>query len=194
MSDAKLHLNDAHDYLKRVIVILHTMERQEKGKLVAVLEHLSAYICSTREDIAALRPTDAGSDMFSSASDHLEEILTETAAATNAIMGAAEAIESACAGIPENSKAAIYDATTKIYEACAFQDITGQRITKIVRALQHIETKLAALNAACALPDDLPAATPAKPAEGDAALLNGPQLATDARSQDDIDRLFASVG
>src|SRR3546814_20665853 len=39
----------------------------------------------------------------------------------------------------------ITDAVTRVYEACNFQDITGQRITKIVKALQHIETKVDAL-------------------------------------------------
>src|SRR3546814_10175717 len=41
----------------------------------------------------------------------------------------------------------ITDAVTRVYEACNFQDITGQRITKAVKALQHIEQKVAGLPA-----------------------------------------------
>ena len=85
---------------------------------------------------------------------------------------------------------ALMDATTNIYEASAFQDITGQRITKIVRALQSLEEKLASLTSAFG---PLEEAQPAKP-EGDAALLNGPQLEKSAASQTDIDALFASLG
>ena len=36
----------------------------------------------------------------------------------------------------------LQDATTKIYEACSFQDITGQRITKVVAALKAIDAKV----------------------------------------------------
>ena len=35
----------------------------------------------------------------------------------------------------------LQDATTRIYEACSFQDITGQRITKVVGTLKAIEAK-----------------------------------------------------
>ena len=37
----------------------------------------------------------------------------------------------------------LQDATTRIYEACSFQDITGQRITKVVTTLKTIEAKVA---------------------------------------------------
>jgi chemotaxis protein CheZ len=87
------------------------------------------------------------------------------------------------------SAAALTGAVTQIYEASSFQDITGQRITKVVRALQSMETKLQALAGAFGRADF----TPAAPVEGDAALLNGPQLAQSASSQDDIDALFADV-
>jgi chemotaxis protein CheZ len=83
------------------------------------------------------------------------------------------------------------DAVTDIYEASAFQDITGQRITKIVRALQSLEEKLASLTDAFGPLEETQG--PAKP-EGDAALLNGPQLQKTAASQTDIDALFASLG
>ena len=39
--------------------------------------------------------------------------------------------------------AKLQDAVTQIYEACSFQDITGQRITKVVTTLKAIEGKVA---------------------------------------------------
>ena len=62
-------------------------------------------------------------------------------------MSAAEAIEAIGAKADPETSAALLDAVTRIYEASAFQDITGQRITKVVRALQHIEGRIAALAA-----------------------------------------------
>lgn len=184
-------LDGAHRYLDRVIHELHEMRGESKHPLVGVLEYLSEHIRHTRDEIGALRPGAAGANVLATTADELEEIVAETARAANEIMGAAEAIEQIAVHVDKNLAETLLVAVTRIYEASAFQDITGQRITKIVRALQHIEGKLETLAQACANEND-----PARPADpvptGDAALLNGPQLGRDANSQADIDSLFGS--
>jgi chemotaxis protein CheZ len=105
-------------------------------------------------------------------------------------MDAAEVIEQAAAEAPAALATKLTDAVTNIYEASAFQDITGQRITKIVRALQSLESKLDAL--VCAF-GPLDEGESAQDRNGDAALLNGPQLEKNASSQTDIDALFDSL-
>jgi chemotaxis protein CheZ len=100
-------------------------------------------------------------------------------------------VEKVAATLEPGPANALMDATTNIYEASAFQDITGQRITKIVRALQSLEEKLAALASAFGPLDET---FVANAPEGDAALLNGPQMEKTAASQTDIDALFASLG
>jgi chemotaxis protein CheZ len=106
-------------------------------------------------------------------------------------MDAAEAIERAAAGAEPPLATILTDAVTNIYEASAFQDITGQRIAKIVGALQSMESNLASLVAAFGpLEDDEQAPAP----DGDATLLNGPQLQKNASNQTDIDALFESLG
>ena len=186
-----LQLPDAHGYLDRVIGELRAIEAPHKNTLVNVLEYLSGHIRATRSEIGALRSGSGKSEMFSTTTDELEEIVTETARATNRIMDAAEAVEKVAATLEPGPANALMDATTSIYEASAFQDITGQRITKIVRALQSLEEKLAALASAFGPLDD---AFAANAPEGDAALLNGPQMEKTAASQTDIDALFASLG
>ncbi len=42
----------------------------------------------------------------------------------------------------ENYVESINDACMRIFEACSFQDITGQRITKVVSTLTYIEERL----------------------------------------------------
>ena len=85
----------------------------------------------------------------------------------------------------------LQDATTRIYEACSFQDITGQRITKVVGTLKTIEAKVVQIVATFGngdretLDEFAGAAT-------DAALLNGPQHPAVAMDQSDIDKLLAS--
>src|SRR5215469_10551521 len=105
-------------------------------------------------------------------------------------MDAAESVEKVAAGLEAGPAGALMDAVTNIYEASAFQDITGQRITKIVRALQSLENKLNSL--VCAF-GPLEGGEDAPARDGDAALLNGPQLEKNASSQTDIDALFDSL-
>ena len=127
---------------------------------------------------------------MSSSADELEEIVTETARAANEIMGAAETVENIALGTDAATREALTAAATRIYEASTFQDITGQRITKVVRALQHIESRVEALSTACG--SVIGRADDAR--SGDAALLNGPQLSLNAATQSEIDSLFDSIG
>ena len=188
--NGSLQLPDAEGYLNRVIGELRALKAPHKNTLVSVLEYLSDHIRVTRNEIGALKSGSGNAQVFSTTTDELEEIVTETARATNRIMDAAESVEKVAVTLEPASAGALMDAVTSIYEASAFQDITGQRITKIVRALQSLEEKLASLTSAFG---PLEEAQPAKP-EGDAALLNGPQLEKSAASQTDIDALFASLG
>ena len=183
-------LVSAHGYLDRVIEELKALESPQKNTLLSVLEYLSDHIRLTRDEIGALRNSTANVQMFSTTADELEEIVTETARAANRIMDAAETIERAAAEAPQPLAGTLTDAVTSIYEASAFQDITGQRITKIVRALQSLENKLNSL--VCAF-GPLEGGEDAPARDGDAALLNGPQLEKNASSQTDIDALFDSL-
>lgn len=186
---APLQLDNAHGYLDRVIRELHGLPTSNKHPMVDVLQYLSEHIRQTRRELGALRPK-GDRAIFASTADELEEIVAETARAANEIMAAAEAIETLMPQVDKSVADALLAAVTRIYEASAFQDITGQRITKIIRSVQDIESKIATLVRECSGPDD--AQTGAERA-GDEALLNGPQLAGGANSQDDIDALFESL-
>jgi chemotaxis protein CheZ len=104
-----------------------------------------------------------------------------------------EEIERLAGSLPPDIAAPLGDVVIKVYEACGFQDITGQRISKVVKALYHIEGKIDALLAVFGA--DLSEAVVEEATEADAAasLLNGPALPTTAtNSQADIDALLAS--
>ena len=182
-------LPDAHGFLDRVIEQLKVLKSPQKDTLLSVLQYLSDHIRMTRNEIGALRQGDGNDQLFGNTADELEEIVTETARAANNIMDAAEMIERVAADVEPSAGNALMDAVTKIYEASAFQDITGQRITKVVRMLQSLETKLASLTEAFGPSETAPAAAH----QGDEALLNGPQLKKSASSQSDIDALFETL-
>lgn len=158
-------------------------------RLLDELTRLAHFIEAAKRDIAALHPDEIRQKHLPSAADELDAIVTATAEATGTILDSAERLQSLGAGGPVASDLVV-EQVTRIFEACTFQDITGQRITKVVKTLKEIELKVAELVRAFG---DAPAgprpATPATAGE-DASLLNGPQLPRKAPSQSDIDALF----
>lgn len=169
-------------------------------KVYADIEALARYINTARAEIAELRPDDINSEHLPAATDELTAIVGSTEQATHTIFEAVEGIEALTAKMEPEVAAQVSAAITSIFEACGFQDITGQRITKVVTALQMVESKVDALLQAFG--DDIPrdgapraprqktTAPSGAPARPDEHLLNGPQLPENAISQDDIDALF----
>jgi len=159
------------------------------------LQTLADFIQKTKQDIAAIHPKDISTNHIPLATDELDAVVGATEAATNKIMDVCDTITRISEQVPADFKAPLVDCTTQIFEACSFQDITGQRITKVVSALKHIDVKVDALLKA--LGNDLvplPASTTSAkaPTAPDAAsLLNGPQLPGKGIAQDDIDKLLA---
>ncbi|MEO3433123.1 protein phosphatase CheZ [Inquilinus sp. CAU 1745] len=160
------------------------------------LESLAGYIQTARSEIAAIRPDDIRLDHIPAATDELDAIVGATEEATGRILDAAEQIQTIAEGLEEPARSQLFDLSTGIFEASNFQDITGQRIGKVVRTLKHIETKIEALVGVLGEEVGRAQAT-AQPVEesdakGDEKLLNGPQLPQNAIDQDEIDRLLAS--
>ena len=158
------------------------------------LRELVLFIQQARAEIASIRPDEIKNRHLTIASDELDAIVSATEDATNEIMEAAEAIESISAEVEPSQAAALSEAVTRIYQACSFQDITGQRISKVVGALHHIEAKVESMvtllggkEAAFVRASKTVEAADEDP---EAKLLNGPQLPGNATSQDEIDALF----
>ena len=169
-------------------------------KLYAEIESLARFINHAKSEIASLRPDEIKDQHLATATDELEAIVGATEQATNQIFEAVEAIETLAADMPAETSEKITNAVTSVYEACGFQDITGQRITKVVHALQHIEGKVEGLLNAFGQEfqrppgEAKPAAEkkmpPGKTARPDEHLMNGPQRPENAITQDDIDALL----
>ena len=168
-------------------------------KLYAEIEQLAIYIQRAREEIASLRPDEITAEHLPVAGEELEAVIGATENATNTIMESVETIENLTDQMPREVSETVVDAVTQVYEACGFQDITGQRIKKVVTTLTQIEEKVHALLGAFGQDGQIDAAR-AKAAKeekpktdeplSDADLMNGPQAAEAAISQDDIDALF----
>jgi chemotaxis protein CheZ len=162
-------------------------------QLYREVEALGDYIKTVRHDIAALRPEDISARHIPMATDELDAVVSATADATGIILGGMEEIERLAGGLPPEVAAPLGEIVIKVYEACGFQDITGQRISKVVKALRHIEGKIDALLAVFGADLSQAAATDLPIVDGDSGLLNGPALPAAAmNSQADIDALLAS--
>ncbi|MET0369691.1 MAG: protein phosphatase CheZ [Methylobacterium sp.] len=163
----------------------------ESTAVVSELIQIAEYITHMREEIAALRANEMTRDRIPMAHEELGSVLDATAGATNRIMAAAESI----LNLPDGPEARpdLEEHVGTIFEACAFQDITGQRISKVVDALQSFEQRLDRFIGAVRA-RDAAISDPAERARRERAaelMLNGPQAEEIATSQDDIDALFA---
>ncbi len=162
-----------------------------EAALLAELEALGRTIVRAKAEIAALSVDDITGAHIPSATDELDAIVGHTAEATNEILDCCEVLERLQSEVPEAAATALQGAVTRIYEACSFQDITGQRIGKVVSALKAIEARV---EAAVANASGRPATPPpaAAPRTEGQELANGPQLPGGGTSQAEIDRLLAS--
>ncbi len=184
-----------------VRAVLSTMRGDLTGQETSLLhevEELGRTIARARSEIAALQVDDISASHIPSATDELDAIVAHTATATNSILEVCETLDGLAGRQDAEGAAALQDATTRIYDACSFQDITGQRITKVVATLKAIDHKVANIVAAFAPVDGTAApAAAVAPAVAVAAVGEhppalGPQLPGNAMDQTDIDKLLAS--
>ena len=165
-----------------------TALREELSSLHADCRDLVSFIVSARSEISQIRPTDLTEDKLPRAGKELDAIVEATESATNQIMEAAEKILSA----KVTDADVVNDACMEIFEACSFQDITGQRISKVVSTLEYIETYLDKLTNAWGHDGKTEAAPEAlDPNDTEAGLLNGPALQGEGVDQDYVDNMFA---
>ena len=89
----------------------------------------------------------------------------------------------------------IQDQVVRIFEACNFQDLTGQRITKVVETLRFIESRVVRMMDIWGGLESFAGIEfePSPPGQGDRRLLNGPGLDGEEgrATQAEIDALFA---
>ena len=144
---------------------------------------LARYIAKARQEIVEISPSQISTKQIPRAGQELDAIVKATESATNTIMEAAEQIMAAGSGSD-----VIDDACMRIFEACSFQDITGQRVTKVIKTLAYIEGRLSALQIAWG--PDLGEPEAGLQGDDETGLLNGPQLEGEGISQNDVDRLL----
>lgn len=199
--------NTTYDREQVLQIISSVLEKVEPSsgnnanKMYNELKELQDIVHAARHSLDIADADEIKNEHISTANEELNEVVNATAEATSTIMDACERIEKHIDQMENESVGAIKDSITGIYEACSFQDITGQRIAKVTNSLGLIEDKVNALlsvfsegegrssSPAHSRGEEATSDVPQSPSDED--LLNGPQTGGQGVSQDDIDSILA---
>src|SRR5258705_2464384 len=171
-------------------------------RLKVEIDLIQDAINRTKREIAVLHGKSFDGHEMAKVNGELGAVVGGTEQATQQILEATEAIDQAATAFakvtsPDQQKLLseeIQERVVSIFEACNFQDLTGQRISKVMNTMKFIEQHIYEMMNIWGGIDAIKAhATPTVDTrEGDARLLNGPKMEGDVghASQDDIDAMF----
>jgi chemotaxis protein CheZ len=163
------------------------------GALHRELQGIADYIKAMKAEIGGLQFNELKHTRIPAAGQELDAIVKATEAASNTIMECAEAVLAADASDPASFKAVVDQKMLIVFEACSFQDITGQRVAKVIETLKHIEARVSRFTDALRTRDTgrfVSAEERASAERKERLMLNGPQLG-EADRQSEVDRLLA---
>ncbi len=177
-------------------------ETQSLDVLRAELQSMASHIQTAKTEIASIYNKDPkvqqAGNRINAATSELDQIVASTERATSDILNAAERIMELAGTLPEDQAATsqiLTEQATEIFTACSFQDITGQRISKVVSTLRYIDQRVAAMVAIWG-PENI-SATLVRSEDADnrrdSHLLNGPAMPGQGRTQAEIDALLAGA-
>src|SRR3954454_9764002 len=188
---------DAHALLET-----YRAQIEQCEKLKVELDLIHDAINRTKREIATLHGKSFDGQEMAKVNGELGAVVGGTEQATQQILEAVEAIDQAATALSKNISPdqqkllseEIQERVVAIFEACNFQDLTGQRISKVMNTMKFIENHIIEMMEIWGGVDAIKAHAPAiiDTREGDAKLLNGPKLDGDDghASQNDIDALF----
>ena len=177
-----------------------TMSNASLDRLQREVAQLFQIMNTFKRELASIRGP-GEPDHFSTMAEQLDAIVGATENATNTIL---QSVEEIAALVDERREALttlgsgawieqLDQRARAIFEACTFQDITGQRVTKVVNSLKFMDERLDALADIYGREALAAAAKSLKRDQGDRTegeVLDGPQLQGKGASQADIDKMF----
>ncbi|PWE16934.1 chemotaxis protein CheZ [Marinicauda salina] len=154
-------------------------------------QYIADYISRTRDEISKLRPNDIKEQQIPSAGTELEAVVTDTEKATEAIMQEAEGLLGAEPDDLDSYKAEVDAAMMRIIESCSFQDLAGQRVSKVVASLRHVEKRVSRFAQTMGVSDAEADEDEVAEAERRRQLhLNGPAVGGPETGQEKVDEII----
>jgi chemotaxis protein CheZ len=201
VTELKRFLDPAHR-LATDVIDAYRKEIGEVYQLRAELDAMKDAITSTKHEIASIHRSEFEGKGMRRVAGELDAVVGATEQATTNILSAVEEIETSAnmlraAGVDSGNNdhvGVILDRVVGLYEACNFQDLTGQRINKIVNVLKFVEERLDKMIGVWGGLEAFKELAVHDGAGGgdEKGLLNGPKLDSDDGhvEQNDIDALF----
>lgn len=185
----------------KALLASYKAQVEQCEKLKVELDLIHNAIDQTKREIAVLHTKSFDGQEMAKVNGELGAVVGGTEEATQQILEAAEAIDQAASALAKVDSAdqrkalseEIQERVISIFEACNFQDLTGQRISKVMGTVKFIEHHIVTMMEIWGGVDEIKSHAPpiVDTREGDAKLLNGPKLDDDGHaSQDDIDAMF----
>lgn len=184
MSLAEVMADSLESYLKG-------MDKSLYNEFLAIANEIT----SMKDEIAALRPSQMRHNAIPEAGRELDAVVEATENATNIIMSSAEEIMGADPSDPDAYQAVVNDKVIEIFEACSFQDITGQRISKVVHALNVIDERVSTFVDRMKMQniDDADHEETEHDRRKRELILHGPQHDGEGVNQNDVDAMLADL-
>lgn len=184
------------------IAPIDSCSSDELRRLRSETDAIYVALNNTKQELAALHVNAFGPPPARMTRE-LDAVAESAERATQQILGAAEDIEDAANTLSASLKREqeqtlaldIQDNVLRIFEACNFQDLTGQRIAKVLTTLKFVEERIANMIEIWGGIDAFRSYAAAAAAEVDqSAMLHGPRLDGDDGhvSQDEVDAIFAT--
>lgn len=195
-ADGQITINDVSKVVAEVMGNIDGAVSFDNLQLKGELKSLLSYIDQAKNEIVSLRPKEYSVNRIPEASDELCSIVKGTESAAERVMDCADEINDLAEKCDNEVKVKLVDVSTNLFEASSFQDITGQRVSKVAATLDHLEKRLNALANAIGDTDvdedSIENADTDKDydAMANEDFLNGPQLEDEANDQAAIDALF----
>ncbi len=175
-----------------------TEHRDDRWGADVTAEEGERRLHETQVQIALIRSDAHAGVGLEAAAAETAAIVETTEKSANVILDSVEHIERVMAEIRVTSKDAwvherldeIQESASRIVAATGFQDLTGQRASKVRQTLEFVDRRVARITEIWGEAAFEGIAPPPEDQDPDRALLNGPQAEGEGLSQDDIDALF----
>lgn len=190
--DGEVSLNDVMHLAEVMSGSMHDFLSTVQPAVTEELTAIAKEITRMKQEISALRANDMTGNKIPDAGRELDAIVEATENATNTIMEAAEEIMAADPSDSEAYQDLVSNKMIGIFEACTFQDITGQRISKVVETLRFIDERVTSFIEQLRIPASFEAEIEETDEERRKRelILHGPQHSGEGVSQNDIDALL----
>ncbi len=138
----------ADEVTKIASIVKETIDGSSPTEDIQIKEeirYLLSFVDQAKEEISSLRPKEYSTNKLPAACGELDAIVSGTEEAAGKVMDCADELSEVSEKCNDEVKQQLGDISVKLFEASSFQDITGQRVTKVVTTLVHLEERLSAL-------------------------------------------------